>query len=213
MSNVNIDIKKILADSKETLLNPKGYFSSLPLTGGFTEPLIKVVIYGTVAGLFALLWSVTGLSVMGGMGGILGGAEGIMALIGSVIGAIIGLFVGGAILLALSAICGGNTDFEANLRVAASLAVVYPIQAFLAFFYGISLTLGSIVGAVVGLYAIYLLYISLVNALKGKDSSARIVALVLVVLVVIGIFAGRRSSKAVRNYQEMMEEMQKEQVD
>jgi hypothetical protein len=45
MSNESIDFKKILKDSRETLLNPKDYFHSMPLTGGLTEPLIKAAVY------------------------------------------------------------------------------------------------------------------------------------------------------------------------
>ena len=154
MSNENINISKLLKESRETLLNPKDYFSSMPLTGGFAEPVIKAAIYGTVAGLFSLLWSVVGLSALGGP--IWGGALGIMALIYSIIGAIIGLFIGGAIMLVISAICGGNTDYEANVRVTASLLVVYPINAFLAFLYGINITLGGLVGLLVSFYSVYL---------------------------------------------------------
>ena len=116
-------------------------------------------------------------------------------------------------MLVISAICGGNTDFEANLRVTASLAVVYPVQTFLSFFYGISLTLGSLIWAIVALYAIYLLYLAVKHALKGKESAARIVALVLVVLVVIGFFTGRRASKVARDYSDEFEEFRLEQFD
>jgi len=204
MSNENINFKKILNDSRETLLNPKGYFSSMPLSGGLTEPLIKAAIYGVVAGLLSLLWSVVGFSAVGA--GIWGGAIGIMALIWAVIGAIIGLFIGGAIMLVISAICGGNTDFEANVRVTASLMVVYPINAFLAFFYAINFTLGGLVGLAVSLYGIYLLYHAVIQALKGKESSAKIVAIVLLVFALVGFFGGRKASNSIRDFSEMYEE-------
>jgi hypothetical protein len=177
----------------------------MSLSGGLAEPLIKAAIYGAVAGLFALLWSLLGWSAMG-FGGILGGAVGIMALIWSVIGAIVGVFIGGAILLAISAICGGNTDFEANVRVAASLMVIYPINAFLAFMYGINYTLGGVIGLAVNLYAIYLLYLAVIHSLKGKESSMRIVGIVLVALVLLGFFGGRRASKSIRDYSDMFNE-------
>jgi len=204
MSNESIDFKKILNDSKETLLNPKGYFSSMPLTGGLTEPLIKAAIYGVVAGLFSLLWHLTGFSAMGV--GIWGGAIGFMSLIWAIIGAIIGLFIGGVIMLIISAICGGNTDFEANVRVTASLMVVYPINAFLAFFYAINFTLGGLVGLAVSIYGVYLLYHAVIQALKGKESSAKIVAIVLLVFALVGFFGGRRASNSIRDFSEMYEE-------
>jgi hypothetical protein len=205
MSNENINFNKILKDSRDTLLNPKEYFQSMPLSGGLTEPVIKAVIYGTVAGLFALLWGILGFSAMG-FGGMLGGAVGIMGLIWSIIGAIIAVFLGGVIMLVISAICGGNTDFEANVRVAASLMVVYPINAFLAFFYGINFTLGGVVGLAVSLYSVYLLYHAVIQALKGKESNAKIVAIVLVILALLGFFGGRKASKSVRDFSDMFEE-------
>lgn len=208
MSNESIDFKKILNDSRETLLNPKGYFSSMPLAGGLVEPLIKAAIYGVVAGLFSLLWSVLGFSALGAS--FLGGAVGIMSLIYSVITAIIGVFIGGIIMLVISAICGGNTDFEANLRVSASLMVVYPINAFLAFSYGINYTLGGVVALAVSLFGIYLLYHAAIQALKGKESSVKIVAIVFLVLALVGFFGGRKASNSLRDYSDMFEE---EQVD
>jgi len=204
MSNESINFNKILKESRETLLMPKGYFQTMSLSGGLAEPLIKAAIYGTLAGLFALLWSVLGLSAMGA--GLLGGAIGIMSLIWSIVGAIIGLFVGGVIMLIISAICGGNTDFEANVRVSASLMVLYPVNAFLGFFYGINFTLGGIVALAVSIFGLYLLYHAVIEALKGKESSARIVVIVLLVLALIGFFGGRKASKSLRDFSDMYQE-------
>jgi len=204
MSNEKIDFNKILKDSRETLLNPKEYFASMPLSGGFVEPLIKAAIYGTLAGLFSLLWNVLGFSAMGI--GAWGSAVGIMSLIWSVIGAMIGVFIGGVVVLVISAICGGNTDFEACVRISASLMVVYPISAFLAFFYAISFTLGGIVGLVVNLYALYLLYEAIIQALKGKESSMKIVLIVLALIVLLGFFQGRRASNTLRDFTEMYDD-------
>jgi hypothetical protein len=207
MSNESIDFKKILNDSRETFLNPKGYFASMPLAGGLAEPLIKAAIYGLVAGLFGVLWSVVGLTATGA--GVFG-VVGFISLIYSVIGAIIGVFIGGVIMLVISAICGGNTDFEANLRVAASLMVIYPINAFLALFYGLNFTLGGVVALAVSVYGIYMLYHAAIQALKGKESNVKIVAIVLLVLALVGFFGGRRATKSISDYSDMFEE---EQVD
>ena len=208
MSNGNIDINRLIKESRETLLNPKDYFSSLPLTGGFTEPLIKAVIYGTIAGLFSLLWTVLGLSALGGT--MWSGTIGVLTLIYSVIGAIIAAFIGGGIMLVISAICGGNTDYEANFRVATSLMVVYPINAFLAFLYGIHTDLGSVVGLAVTIYSLYLLYHATILSLKGKESSVKIVAIVLVLLSLLGYYGSRKVSRTALDYSDMFEE---EQVD
>lgn len=213
MNNKIFDFNKLSKEFQETLLNPKEYFSTLPLSGGFTEPVLKAVFYGTIAGLFAVLWSVMGLSAMGGFGGVWGGAVGIMALIWSIVGSIIAVFVGGAIVLVISAICGGNTDYEACVRVYASLMVIYPINAFLAFLYGISLPLGSTVGLMVSLYAIYLMYTAVQQALKGRESTLKIVAIVLVALVVMGFFASRKATKTLQDYPDQFGEVRTVYVD
>jgi hypothetical protein len=211
MSNESINLNKIIRESRDTLLNPKEYFLSMPLEGGFAEPVIKAAIYGTVAGIFAMLWSLAGLYDFGF--GFMGGALGLMALISSIIGAIIGVFVGGALMLIVSAICGGNTDYEANVRVAASLMVIYPINTFLSFLNGINITLGSVAGLVVSLYGIYLLYISATLSLKGKESSVKIVAIVLVVLSLIGALGSRKVTKTFEEYEDMYREEQLEEAD
>ena len=204
MSNEKIDFNKILKDSTETLLNPKEYFASMSLTGGFVEPLIKAAIYGALAGLFSLLWNVLGFSAMGI--GAWGSAVGIMSLIWSVIGAMIGVFIGGVVVLVISAICGGNTDFEASVRISASLMVIYPIIACLAFFYALNFTLGGVVGLAVNLYGLYLLYHAIIQALKGKESAMKIVAIVLLVIALLGFFQGRRATNTFRDFTEMYDD-------
>lgn len=207
MNDTSIDLHKILNETRETLLNPKEYFASMPLKGGFAEPVIKAVIYGVVAGLIALLWSLLGLSAIGG-GGIWGGAVGLMALFWSILGSVIVVFIGGAVMFIISVACGGNTDFEANLRVAASLMAVYPINAFLSFIYGISFTLGGIVGLAMSLYSIYLTYHAAIEALKGRESSVKIAAIVLVVFALIGFYGGKKANESMEGYSDMFQEEQ-----
>ncbi len=207
MNDTGIDLHKILTETRETLLNPKEYFSSMSLEGGFAEPVIKAVVYGIVAGLFSLLWSLLGLSATVG-GGVLGGAEGLMALFLSILGSLVTVFIGGALLFVISAACGGNTNFEANLRVASSLMAVYPINAFLSFFYGINFELGGVVGLAMSLYSIYLTYQAVIEALKGRESSAKIAAIVLVVFALIGFYGGREVNNYLEDYSDTFQEEQ-----
>ncbi len=103
MSNGTFDFNEFFQDSKNTLINPKSYFSAMNTSGGIAEPLIKAVIYGTVTGVLYLLWGLLRLSSVGG--GLFGSAVGIMAFIGAIITALIGLFIGALILLIISSIC------------------------------------------------------------------------------------------------------------
>jgi hypothetical protein len=185
-------------------------------TGGIAEPLIKAVIYGAVAGIIAFIWSL--MKIGGGTLGLFGGAVGVMAIIWYLIIAIIGLFVGAVILLVISAICKGSTDFEANVRVTAAVMVIMPISALLGFIAGLNLTAGSIIGLVVNLFALYLLYHGLIQALKANPGTTKIVMYVLAALLVLffllGLGAKNRASKFMKDFdskdlKELIEDVEK----
>jgi len=183
MSNGTFDFNVFIKESKDVLVNPKSYFSTMKTSGGMTEPLIKAVIYGAIAGVFAFLWSLLKIGAV--TGGMLGGAVGVMAFVGYIIGAIIGLFIGAVILLIISSICKGSTDFEANVRVTAAVMVVMPISAFLGFAGHFNLYLGVIIGLAVNIFALWLLYNGLVEALKSKPETTKIVVYVLIAIFVL----------------------------
>lgn len=183
MSNGTFDLNLFLKESKETLLNPKSYFSTMKISGGITEPLIKAVIYGTIAGIFALLWSVLRIGMI--TGGLFGTAFGFMVFIWAIIGAVIGLFIGAVILLIISSICGGSTDFEANVRVTAAILVILPISYFFRFASGLNIYLWMVISLLFSLYAIWMMYHGLVGALKAKPETSRIACYVLIALIVL----------------------------
>jgi hypothetical protein len=206
MSNSTFDFNAFIKESKDVLVTPKSYFATMKTTGGIAEPLIKAVIYGVVAGLIAFIWS---LIKVGGVSSLLGGAAGIMLFIYYIIGAILGLFIGAVILLVVSAICKGSTDFEACIRVTAAIMVLMPVSALLMFVSGLSLTAGSIVGLALNIYGLYLLYHGLVEALKAKPETTKIVMYVLIALLVLFFFIGlgtkRRASKFLNENKDLKE--------
>ncbi len=216
MSESSFNFNAFIRDSIDVLVKPKSYFSTMKTTGGIAEPLIKALIYGVLAGLIALIW---GLLKIGGSVGLLGGAVGVMMFVWYVIGAVIGLFIGAVVLLVISAICKGSTDFEANARVTASLMVVMPISALLGFVSGLNLTAGSIISLAINLFSLYLLYHGLVEALKAKPQTAKILTIILAALLalffLIGLGAKKTASKFLEEYdnkdlKELLEDIEKE---
>lgn len=197
MNEKPFDFNKLIADSKDTLLNPKGYFESMSTTGGMVEPVLKALIYGLVTAIFNFIWFYALGNVVSF--GFFGGAFGVMAFIGTIIGALIGLFIGAVIVLLISSICDGNTDFEANLRVSASLMVLMPIQAFLGFLGAIGGFVIALISIAVGAYGLYLLYLALTKTLKTKEGTTRIVIYVLLALFLIFQIVGFFSRRALRH--------------
>ena len=59
--STSFDLNAFIKESKETLLNPKAYFSTMKTSGGMAEPVIKALIYGVVAGIIVFLWGILGL--------------------------------------------------------------------------------------------------------------------------------------------------------
>lgn len=196
MDNKSFNFNKFFQDSKKVLLSPKEYFSTMEITGGMGEPIIKALIYGAIAGVFALLWSLLNLSEVSGL---FGGAVGFLALIWSIVAAVIGVFIGGVIVLIISSICKGNSEFEPGMRVAAALMVIMPISAFFGFLGGIHL-LSSVISLAINLYALYLLYIAVTITLKGTDKPAKIVSYVLGGLLVLFFVIGLGTRSAVNKY-------------
>ncbi|HKK43859.1 MAG TPA: Yip1 family protein [Bacteroidales bacterium] len=201
MSNGTFDFNVFIKESKDVLVNPKSYFSTMKTSGGMAEPLIKAVIYGAIAGIIRIIW---GLLRIGGLGGIFGGAIGVMGFIWSVIAAVIGLFIGAVILLVISSICKGSTDFEANTRVVAATMVIMPISALLGFTDGINVYLGGIISLAVNVFSLWLLYNGLVESLKSKPETTRIVMYVLiaffVVMMLVGFGTRRRAAKFMQEF-------------
>lgn len=205
MAETAFDFKKFIDETKATLLTPAAYFSVMPKTGGFAEPLIKAVIYGLVAALINLLWITLSLGAVGGaFGGMLGGGVGVMGVVMSVIGSIIALFIGGAIVLVISAICGGSTEYEANVRVTASLMAISPISSLFGFLSGFSLWLGGIASIAVSLYGLWLLYNALIKALGGKEGPAKVISIILAIIPVLMIVSGLLCMKAVSTLPDQM---------
>jgi hypothetical protein len=123
-----------------------------------------------------------------------------MALVWSIVGAVIGLFIGAVILLIISSVCKGNTDFEANGRVIAASMVIMPINALLGFTSGISSWLGMIISLGVSLYALYITYHGLVESLKAKPETAKIVMYILAALLVLFMLLGMSTRNKMNKY-------------
>jgi hypothetical protein len=192
MSNGSFDFNAFIQESKEVLVNPKSYFSTMKTSGGITEPLIKAVIYGAIAGAISFVWSLLHLTI--GAGGLFGGMVGIGLFFTYIIGSVIGLFIGAIVMLVISSICKGSTDFEANVRVVAAVMVVMPVSALLGFSTHINLYLGAIVHIGVSLLYLWLIYNALIECLKSKPETTKIVMYILIALIVIFSLVGLRKT-------------------
>ena len=213
MSEENATGSGFVAESIQTLKDPKTYFAAMPTTGGFGAPVVKALLYGLIAGIFGFIWSLLGLSAYGGLGSLFGsGSAGIMILVMSIIGALVGLFIGGIIMLIISAICGGDTSYEANVRVTASLMVISPVSSVFGFLYGVSYMFGAVVALLINLYAVWMLFNALNGSLKAKASTAKVVSIIIAVLYIIFFFIGLGTAKLAQKYSTMLNDANNEEL-
>jgi hypothetical protein len=201
MSNGTFDFNEFIHESKVVLVNPKSYFSTMKTSGGMTEPLIKAFIYGAIAGAISFIWGILHFTVGGSL---FGGVAGIGMFFAYILGSVIGLFIGAVILLVISSICKGSTDFEANVRVTAAVMVVMPISALLGFLPHINFYLATFVQLCVNLFYLWLLYNALIESLKAKPETTKIVMYILIALLAIftlfGLGARRRANQFINEF-------------
>jgi hypothetical protein len=196
MAEARFDFKNFVEESKATLLRPVEYFTSMRKEGGLAEPVLKTLIYGLAAGVLTYLWLLVGLRTPGSMlHGVIGGAGGFLTILTTPLAAVVTMFLGAVLILALSAVCGGETSFEPCARVAASLAVLSPLGAALNLSWALGATFGGIVDLAVNVLGIWLWHKAQVHALGGKPNAAKVVAVILAVLLVLSALAGSRSMR------------------
>jgi hypothetical protein len=182
MSSRVFDFNSFIKESVEVLTIPKAYFSTLKITGGLTEPLIKALIYGAVTGAMAAILTAFHFAVGGD---ILIGYSGLKALSATIIGAVVGLFTGSLGLLVISSVCKGNTDFEACCRIVASVMVLVPVGALLGLVTNFSFYPGEIITLCIKLFGLWLVYNALIEKLKAKPETTRMVIYIFGILVII----------------------------
>ncbi len=207
MESKGFNFNEFIVNSKQALLKPEEYFSSMSTEGGFGPPIIKALIYGLLAGILNFIWSLLKIGAAGGvLGGAVGGAVGFLALIWSVIGALIGLFIGAVIILILVAIASGKTDFEPIVHVQASLMVIMPVSAFMNIFNGIHPVLGSLLSLAVNLYVLWMLFHAMTKMLGAKIDTTKIIMFVLGGILILFFFIGlatrRAADRFMRDFQD-----------
>lgn len=205
MNNGTFDFNAFIKESKDTLLNPKSYFEALKITGGLIDPLIKAVIYGLIAGVFAFLWNILNISSITSM--FFGDGGGIFLVFKYAFVSVVGLFIGAVMTLIISSICKGSTDFESNVRVTASIMVILPILVFLGAIGSFSFSLGIIVVLIIFIFVLWLLYNSLILTLKARPDTSRIVVYVFLAIFIIMLIPGLQKMRETNRLLEKFKEI------
>ncbi|WP_449241978.1 YIP1 family protein [Desulfovibrio sp.] len=179
------DFQRLWDDSLAILRDPKRFFSSMPASGGFGDPVLRAVVYGLAAGVMNLLWGLFGMGhgrMMTSFGGL-----GIGGLAGMPLVALAGLFVGGGLLWLAARLCGARPGYEAAARASAVCQVLLPVRAAFNVFHAASPSLGLAMSVALNLFGAWLAYHALGSALGVEERKARVAGVVLAVLSLAGM--------------------------
>lgn len=144
---------------RKVILNPRDFFSNMPNTAGYANPLVFLVISSAIGGLF---------------GGLVAGSF-LSGLIGIPIAATIGSFIGGGILYLSSLIFadGAKGGYEGTWRIgayASALSVVTWIP---------------IIGSIISLYGIYISIMGIEQVHSVSTTKATITVLVPIAIIAL----------------------------
>ena len=176
------DINTVISDAKRVLLDPAGFYRSMAKAGGYTEPLIYVVVMGFAAGVLATLTSIFG-------GGIrFGAGAGFFAMLLLPIVAVISSFISGTIMFVLWKLMGSSQGYETAWRCVAFSMVMFPAMMILQWIP----YLGSIVGVIV---VIWLMINASTEVHAVERKKAQLVLGVLGVFMVLGNISSERAAR------------------
>lgn len=157
--NINAMLAAIPQTAIRVLTNPRAFFREMPKTGGYFDPLVFVVVLGTVAGIIQTVVNVI----------LYFSAMGITAILGSLIfmPVIIALFsfIGAGILFLIWKFLGSQENYETAYRGAAYIAALSPITTLI----GLIPYLGTVISLAIGLYFIVIVSVE-VHAIPAKKA-------------------------------------------
>lgn len=184
------DINTVIADARKIITDPVGFYRDMPQSGGYTNPLLFVVVMGLATAVIGFVLSLIGLAKFNTM---IGGAVGIGMLIFMPIGLIIGAFIGGAILWVIWKLMGSQKNYETAVRCVAYSTAITPIVSALSI-------IPYVAGIVKTLWSCFLMFTASVQVHQIKEQTAKIV---FGIFALIGLVSGIGSEHTMRKYGDM----------
>jgi hypothetical protein len=192
MGTITFDLSRFREESKNALLNPDRYFSSISLTGGFSEPIAKTAAYGILTGLVYLICWFFRIKSFGA--GYIGEAVGLLGFIKIIFVTILGSGIAALLLSFLSVLCKGNSGFEANYRVTSSLMAFIPVYSVLSISWNISFYPGLCVTTIALFYFLWLLFFAMTKSLKCRRKNIKTIMWGFVLIIFLYVFLNLRTN-------------------
>jgi hypothetical protein len=194
MKTLNEQIREIQKTAVDVIKNPAGFFKTMPVSGGFADPLIFLAAMGIISGVIQAILSLVGLGVAVSFLMALGAVI-IMPLIIAVVS-----FISAGIFFVIWKLMGSTQSYEAAYRCVAYASAIMPIMVLI----GVIPYLGAIIGL---LWMLYLMVIASEKVHRLASQKAWIVfGVIFALLILLNINAQRTA----RNTQRQVEEINRQ---
>lgn len=192
MSDNTFNLGTVIDDAKKIITDPAGFYREMPTSGGYSNPLIFVVVMAAVTGLLISLYSLFGFGMPGAM---MAGGFALAAIIMFPIMAVIGSFIGACIIFVVWKLMGSEKDYEVAYRCVAYSFAIAPIVLLIS-------AIPYLAGVIKTLWGCFLMFVASVEVHKIKPQTAKIV---FGILAILGVIFGLRSEHTARNWQHKFE--------
>jgi hypothetical protein len=192
-------IDSIITAAKTVITNPTQFYTGLPKSGGFVEPLTFVAAMAFASALVGVVLSIFGLGFAPTIGGALVSVI-LMPLFATIFG-----FVGAAVLFGVWRLLGSRESYETAYRCAAYMMAISPLTTLINVipYLGVLVALG---------WSLYLVLVASERVHGIPPQTARVAfGLFFALLAVVSItsqIASRRLQVQVESWNEQMENME-----
>ena len=192
--NAKFDLNSVVETAKQILTQPKQFYQQMPNSGGYTNPLIFVVVMGLATGVLGAVFSLFTQSHWGSM------SFGLISIIVMPIVAVIGCFISSAIMFVIWKLMGSSESFETAFRCVAHTAVIFPLAPIL----GLIPYLGTIA---TNAWLVWMMILASVAVHKLDQNKTYIVIGILGALLILMNVSGERQQ---RHFQDRYENFNKQ---
>lgn len=183
----SFDLNIVITQAKGVITNPGTFYRNMAKSGGFSEPLIFVLVMGVVTGAVYGVLSIVGLTGAG--------AAGLGAIIAFPIALLIGSFISAAIMFVIWKLMGSAENYQTAYRCVAYTTAILPVVTIV----GVIPYLGAVMRTAWGIW----LVITASTEVHGRTKQTA--TLVFGILGVIGLVMALSGEYAQRNMQAKME--------
>lgn len=194
MNTQKEQIKAIQKTAVDVIKQPAAFFETMPVSGGFVDPVIFLAAMGLIGGFIQAIWSTIGV------GPAVSFSMALTAIIIMPVFVVIFSFIGAGIFFVVWKLMGSDQTYEAAYRCIAYASAITPIM----------ILIGAVpyLGAIVGF--LWMLYLMVIASEKVHKLDAKKAWIVFGAIFAILILLNINSQRVTRKTQDQVEKFNRQ---